>query len=735
MEFEEQYDAATLERRWAKWWVDRKIYQADPAAPAPRFSIVIPPPSVNGSLHIGHMLEHSIIDATVRWRRMRGHNTMWLPGTDHAGSATQLLVERMLISEGTSRKQLGRVEFEKRVWLWKEKYGARITDQMKQIGDSVDWSREKFTLSAELSRAVSEAFVRLYERGLIYRSSSLVNWCPRCQTAISDLETVHEEAQGSLWLIRYPVAGIDRFLTVTAKRPETIFGDTAVAIHPEDERYFDLHGKSLKVPLTNREINIVLDECTDPAFGSGVVKVTPAHDRHDFEMGKRYNLPSMRVIDEEARMSPDSGAYAGMDRFAARKQIVAELESQGLMAEIVPNAVAIDRCDRCRTIVEPLVSAQWFVRTKPMAEKALAAVDDGRIRFTPEEWANTYVRSMESISDWCISRQLWWGHRVPAWHCQNCLKISVARAMPEVCSLCGEGPLEQDPDVLDTWFSAGLWPFSSLGWPEETRDQEAYYPTSLLITGLELLSFWVAPMIMLALELTGREPFREIHIHGLVRDANRDKMSKTRGNVVDPLDITSRFGTDALRLSLTMGVVSGTDVVFSDDKLTGARKFVDKVWNAARLIFINMERSAVEPPPALERGSLEAVEDRWIFSRLQQTADIVNHAFENYRYHEAAEELWRFFGNDVCERYWEIKKLRLEESTGLTNDWRNLLAVFSAALRMLHPLMPFITEELWHRLGREDSISLQPYPVAFPVDERAEQGRPLPHDHRLGPFV
>jgi valyl-tRNA synthetase len=721
MDIEERYDPAKLEPRWAKWWVENKMYHADSSAPEPRFSIVIPPPSVNGSLHIGHMLEHSIMDATVRWRRMRGYNTMWLPGTDHAGIATQLLVERMLASEGTSRKELGRAEFENRVWQWKEKYGARITDQMKQIGDSVDWSREKFTLSPELSRAVSEAFVRLYERGLIYRSASMVNWCPRCQTAISDLETVREETQGSLWHIRCPVAGTGRFLTVSTTRPETMLGVTAIAIHPQDERYFDLHGKTVKAPLTNREIGIVLDEWTDTAFGSGAVKVTPAHDAHDFEVGKRHNLPSIRVIDDQARMSGESGPYAGMDRFAARKQIIADLEAQGLMAEIAPHATSIDRCDRCKTIVEPLVSTQWFVRTKPLAEKALAAVHDGRIRFTPDEWTDSCVRSLESIGDWCISRQLWWGHRIPAWHCPNCLKDTVARVAPEVCSICGQGPLEQDRDVLDTWFSAGLWPFSTLGWPEETEDLKAYYPTSLLITGVEILFFWVARMIMLGLELTGRQPFRAIHIHGLVRDANRDKMSKTKGNVVDPLDITSRFGTDALRVSLTMGVVSGADVVFSEDNLTAARKFVDKVWNAARLLFIAMKRSAVEPPPVLERGRLETVEDRWIFSELQKTADTVDRAFENHLYHEAAEELCRFFGHDVCERYLEIKKLRLAENSGLTNDWRNVLAVFSAALRMLHPLMPFITEELWHRLGREDSISLQPYPAGFPVDEDAER--------------
>ena len=598
MDIEERYEPHKLEPRWAKWWVESNIYNADPSCPRPRFSIVIPPPSVNGSLHIGHMLEHAIIDATVRWRRMRGYNTLWLPGTDHAGIATQLLVERMLASAGTSREELGREEFENRVWQWKDKYGARITEQMKQIGDSVDWSREKFTLSPELSRTVTEAFVRLYDRGLIYRATSTVSWCPRCKTAISDLETVQEEPHSGL----------------------------------------------------------------------------------------RPNCPP-------------------------------------------PHTAPVARCDRCRTAIEPTVSTQWFVRSKPLAEKAVAAVEDGRIQFVPDNnWTGSYVRWTQNVRDWCISRQLWWGHRIPAWHCQNCLEITVARSTPPACSQCGNERLEQDRDVLDTWFSAALWPFSTLGWPDETEDLKAYYPTSLLITGFEILFFWVARMIMLGLELTGQPPFRAIHIHGLVRDANRDKISKTKGNVVDPLDITSRFGTDAVRVSLTMGLAPGADVLFSEDRLAAAWNFVSVIWDAARSIFPRMETARVEPPFLLERGRLETLEDRWIFSRLQKTANAVNRAIENHRYDEVVEALRRFFMHDLCERYLETKKLRLEENAGLTNDWRNLLAAFSAALRMLHPLMPFITEELWSRLGREDSISLQPYPAGFPVDEEAEREMALLKD-------
>ena len=720
MEIEKQYEPAKFEPRWANWWFESDLYRARSCDPSPRFSIVIPPPSVNGSLHMGHMLEHSIMDAVVRWRRMRGDNTLWLPGTDHAGIATQLLVERMLASEGTSRTQLGREEFENRIWQWREKYGARITDQMKQIGDSVDWSREKFTLSPELSRVVTEAFVRLYERGLIYRDNSMVNWCPRCQTAISELETKHRETPGSLWHIRCRVTGMDRFITVATTRPETMLGAAAIAINPGDERYFDLHGKTVMVPLMNREIRILLNDFVDPVVGSGAVKIAPAHDPNSFEAGMRHNLPFLQVIDRQGMMSAESGAYAGMDRFEARQQVVADLEAQGLLAKVEPHMLTIGLCDRCKTITEPLVSTEWFVRAKPLAEKALAAVRGGRIRFVPGKWTARCVRWMENIGDWCISRQLWWGHRIPAWHCHNCLEITVARSAPARCPHCGKGPLEQDSDVLDTWFSAGLWPFATLGWPDETADLKAHDPTSLLITGFEILFFWVARMIMLGLELTGQEPFRVVHIHGLVRDANGDKMSKTQGNVVDPLDITKRFGTDAVRVSLTMGVASGDDIIFGEDKLAAARDFVDKVWNAARLLFLYMEAAAVQPPAVLERGRLETVEDRWIFTQLQKTTEAVTLAFENHRYDEVAETLQGFFCGKVCDVYLEIKHRRLRGVTGLTNDWRNLLAVFSAALRLLHPLMPFITEELWHRLGREDSISLQPYPADFPVDEDAE---------------
>jgi valyl-tRNA synthetase len=718
MEIEKIYEPRKFEPRWAQWWVETGLYNANPNSPGPPFSIVIPPPNVTGSLHMGHMLEHTIIDAAVRWHRMRGDNTLWVPGVDHAGIATQLLVERMLSQQGCTRQQLGREEFLKRVWEWKEKYGNRITEQMVQIGDSVDWSRAAFTLSPQLSRAVIEAFVTLYERGLIYRGAYMVNWCPRCHTAISDLETVHEDTEGSLWHIRYPVTGTDRFLTVATTRPETMLGDTAVAVNPQDSRYFDLHGHTVTLPLMNREIPIILDELADPAFGSGAVKVTPAHDPNDFEVGKRHNLPRVQVIDGEGRMTEDAGTYARLDRFDARKRIVKDLEELGLLEKVEAHKLAIGRCQRCQTIIEPLVSTQWFVKAKPLAEKALKAVEDGSLRFAPENWNATYFNWMNNIRDWCISRQLWWGHRIPAWHCTDCKHITVARSAPPSCPNCGSGALEQDPDVLDTWFSSGLWPFSTLGWPDQTKDLATYYPTSLMISGFDILFFWVARMIMMGIELTGEVPFREVHLHGLVRAADRQKMSKTKGNVIDPLEATAEYGTDALRISLIIGVASGTDIVYTQDKLTSARSFANKIWNASRLIFLNMEKSGVEPQVP-EQGSLETLEDRWIFSELHRAAESVNRAFENHRYHEVAETLWHFFWNDLCDWYLEMKKLRLAENTGLTNDWRNLLYVFSSALKLMHPVMPFITEELWQRLGQTTSISLQPYPQAGAVDESA----------------
>jgi valyl-tRNA synthetase len=591
---------------------------------------------------------------------------------------------------------------------------------MKRIGDSCDWSRERFTLSPELSRAVTEAFVRLYEGGLIYRGTYMVNWCPRCNTALSDLEVKHDDVNGSLWHIRYPLKDGSRYLVVATTRPETMLGDTAVAVNPKDPRYSDLAGKSVILPLMNREIPIIFDELAVPEFGTGVVKVTPAHDPNDLEAGKRHNLPHVRVIGEDALMTAEAGPYAGLDRFEARKRVVADLEKLGALEKIDPHVLPIGKCDRCGTIVEPLVSTQWFVRAKPMAAKAMAAVRDGRIRFVPDNWEKTFFNWMENIRDWCISRQLWWGHRIPAWHCADCREITVARETPDKCSHCGSSRLEQDPDVLDTWFSSSLWPFSTLGWPADTKDLRTYYPTSLMITGFDILFFWASRMMMMGLELTGDVPFREVHIHGLVRDPEKQKMSKTKGNVVDPMDSNDKFGTDAVRLSLMMAAAPGTDIVYTEERLTATRQFANKIWNAARGVLMNMQTAGIAPSLS-EPGTAERLEDRWIFSRLHRTAESVNRALAQHRYNEVATELWQFSWHDFCDWYLEIKKLRFAPNSGLTNDWRNLLSVFGAFLRMLHPIMPFITEELWHRFGQTESIALAPYPQAGTADETAER--------------
>jgi valyl-tRNA synthetase len=737
MQLEKVYEPQRFEPHWAQWWIDAGIFRAPGAGAGRPFSLVIPPPNVTGSLHIGHMLEHTEIDVTIRWRRMRGDNTLWLPGTDHAGIATQMLVERKLASEGISRRDIGRVEFEKRVWEWKERYGGTIKAQMIRLGASCDWSRERFTLDPGLSRAVREVFVRLYEKGLIYRGEYMVNWCPRCQTALSDLEVTHDPKPGNLWHIRYPVNGMDRTLVVATTRPETMLGDTAVAVNPKDPRYLDLHGATVRLPLMNRDIPVIADEVADPEFGTGVVKVTPAHDLNDFEAGRRHDLPKIQVIGNTGQMTPAAGAYAGLDRMEARERVVRDLDALGAIEKIEPYELSLGRCQRCKTPVEPLISTQWFVKAKPLAEPAIKAVEEGRIRFTPENVTKTYYEWMYNIRDWCISRQLWWGHRIPAWYCRDCGEIVVSRTDPTACQ-CGSGRLEQDPDVLDTWFSSGLWPFSTLGWPDRTEDLKTYYPTSLMITGFDILFFWVARMIMLGIECTGDVPFREVYIHALVRDAERQKMSKTKGNVVDPLEVTEKYGTDAVRMAFLRAAAPGTDIVFTDERMESARNFANKIWNAARLIFMNMERSGVEAWAPADGGALlpefsspglaAPLEDRWIFSRLNQCAELMGRAIGRYRFHEAAELAWQFFWHEFCDWYLEIKKLRFAPGSGLNADWRNLLTIFEAALRLLHPIMPFLTEELWQRLmanaaRRPASIAVASYPAYDPVaaDHAAER--------------
>ena len=653
----------------AREWVEKRLFQAAADSDQPMFSLVIPPPNVTGSLHMGHMLEHTEIDILIRWKRMQGMNTLWLPGTDHAGIATQMVVERHLIEQGLDRRKLGREAFEKKVWEWKAQSGDTIKKQMVRLGTSCDWSRERFTLDPGLSSAVREVFVRLYEKDLIYRGNYIVNWCPRCQTAISDLEVVHDEHLGNLFHIRYPVvgagdAGSKEWVVVATTRPETMLGDTAVAVNPGDKRYRKFHGRMARLPLMNRDIPFITDELADPAFGTGVVKVTPAHDANDFQAGLRNNLPQIDVMDESGKMNANAGVYRGLDRFEARRRVLADLQEQGLLEKIEPHTHALGRCQRCKTIVEPRLSTQWFVKVKPLAEHAIRAVEDGRTRFVPDNWTKIYFDWMHNIHDWCISRQLWWGHRIPAWYCEGCSRVIVTREEPSRCPHCKGDRLEQDNDVLDTWFSSALWPFSTLGWPERTRDLEAFYPTSLMITGFDILFFWVARMMIMGVEFMGEVPFRTVYIHSLVRDAERQKMSKTRGNVVDPLEVTEKYGTDAVRFTLAIMAAPGTDVALSEDRMASYRAFANKIWNAARFLFMSLEKSGAEPwtppedgicRPLADAGGQMSLEDRWIFSRLNRIAGEIGTAWEAFRFHEAAHVIYHFFWHEFCDWYLELK--------------------------------------------------------------------------------
>ena len=728
-EIPKAYEPQELEQRWAKVWVEQELFRADADASGPVFSIVIPPPNVTGSLHIGHMLEHTEIDILTRWRRMTGYNTLFLPGTDHAAISTQRVVVRMLHAKGVDYRTLGREKFLEEVWKWKAEAGGTIARQMMQIGESCDWSRERFTLSPELSRAVTEVFVRLYEDGLIYRGHYIVNWCPQCLTALSDLEVVHQERQGHLWHIRYPLTGGRGHIVVATTRPETMLGDTAVAVHPEDERYRAWIGMTVRLPLMNREIPIIADSAVDREFGTGAVKVTPAHDPNDFEMGRRHSLPEVDVMTGDAKMSAAAGPYAGMDRYAARKKVVADLEAQGLLERVEPHSHAVGTCDRCGTVVEPRASTQWFVKMKPLAEPAIAAVERGDIEIVPEQWRKVYFEWMRNIRDWCISRQLWWGHRIPAWHCGKCKEIIVARTAPEKCSRCGTARPAQDPDTLETWFSSALWPFSTMGWPVETQDFKTYYPTSLLITGYDILFFWVARMIMMGLRFTGRVPFRRVSLHSLVRTAEGHKMSKTKGTGLDPIELNQKFGTDAMRFTLASMAAPGTDIILSEDRILSYRAFANKIWNAARFLFLNLDKFEASTGITLEAlaapeiragapyasGGESALADRWMFSRLAAVTGQINDALEHFRFHEAAHAAYHFFWDDFCDWYIEWLKplLQSEDRARAAAAWKNLFAVFEASLKLLHPFMPFITEELWHRLPQREgvkSIALEVFP-------------------------
>jgi valyl-tRNA synthetase len=748
-ELSKSYEPGAIETRWAEYWIKEKLFSV-PTPPEgetrPVFTLLLPPPNVTGRLHMGHMLNQTQMDIIVRWHRMRGFITLWLPGTDHAGIATQMMVERQLAKEGKKRRDLGREKFIERVWEWKKLYGGAILDQMKRLGASVDWDREYFTMDENLSRAVREVFVRLYEEGLIYRGKYIVNWCPRCETAISDLEVKHEEVAGKLWEIRYPIVGAkpgsNEFITVATTRPETMLGDTAVAVNPKDERYTHLHGKKALLPLMNREIPIITDELAQPEFGTGAVKVTPAHDPNDFQAGKRHNLPQIDVMDEHAHMNQNAGRFAGLDRYEARKMVLVDLQAGGFLVAEKDYTLSLGKCDRCGTVVEPRLSEQWFIKIQPLAEKAIEAVESGEITIVPENYKQIYLNWMNNIYDWCISRQLWWGHRIPAWTCEACKEVIVSREAPLKCTKCGGAKLEQVSDVLDTWFSSGLLPFTTLGWPEKTRDQAVFYPTTLLITAYEILFFWVARMIMFGCHfMQGHEqdaaiknasgwaekkndsvPFRQVYIHALVRDADRQKMSKTKGNVIDPLEIIERFGTDATRFTLAAMAAPGTDIAFSESRTEGYRAFANKIWNAARFMFMNVERvEAGLQPRGIAAFRPDTLEDRWILSRFNRVTAELNDALDAYRFHEAANRIYDFFWGEFCDWYLELIKPRLNFEEGADKTRAvlacgNLVDLFDASLRLLHPVMPFITEEIWQAMyeGRPPlkSIALAAYPQA-----------------------
>ncbi|HTT19591.1 MAG TPA: valine--tRNA ligase [Candidatus Sulfotelmatobacter sp.] len=752
-ELPKAYEPGAIEKRWADYWIQEKLFSVPTPPPGetrPVFTLLLPPPNVTGRLHMGHMLNQTQMDIIVRWHRMRGFITLWLPGTDHAGIATQMMVEKQLEKEGKKRREMGREKFVERVWEWKREYGGAILDQMKRLGASVDWDREYFTMDDNLSHAVREVFVRLYEEGLIYRGNYIVNWCPWHGTAISDLEVKHEEVAGKLWEVRYPIIGTSEFITVATTRPETILGDTAIAVNAKDERYTHLHGKKALVPLMNREIPIITDELAQPEFGTGAVKVTPAHDPNDFEAGKRHDLPEINVMDEHAHMNQNAGSYAGLDRFEARKRVLHDLREQGFLVAEKDYKLAIGKCDRCGTIIEPRLSEQWFVKIKPLADRAREAVESGEITIVPENYRTIYLNWMNNIHDWCVSRQLWWGHRIPAWTCGSCKEVIVAREAPANCPKCGGTKLEQVPDVLDTWFSSGLLPFTTLGWPEKTRDQAVFYPTTLLITAYEILFFWVARMIMFGCHfMQGHQqdaaikkasgwaekkndsvPFREVYIHALVRDAERQKMSKTKGNVVDPLHVIERFGTDATRFTLAAMAAPGTDIAFSENRTEGYRAFANKIWNAARFMFMNVDRvepglrpgggRGVRPYTGVAGFQAASLEDRWILSRFNRVAANVNDALATYRFHEAANSIYDFFWGEFCDWYLELIKPRLNsegaDKSAAKIACTNLVNLFDASLRLLHPVMPFISEEIWQTIYEHKpelkSIALAPYPQA-----------------------
>lgn len=712
-ELSKTYEPAQVEGKWYEYWMEKGYFRArtDPAKKP--YTIMMPPPNITGQLHMGHALDNTLQDILIRWRRMQGYSALWLPGTDHASIATEVkVVEHVQETEGKTKEELGRDEFLKRAWAWKDEYGGRITNQLKKLGSSCDWSRERFTMDEGCTKAVREVFVRLYERGLIYQGDYIVNWCPDCMTTLSDVEVEYEDKAGKFWYLRYPVKGSAESVVVATTRPETMLGDTAVAVHPEDERYKHLIGKTLILPVAGREIPVVGDAYVDQEFGTGCVKVTPAHDPNDFEIGVRHNLPRIKVIDDNATMTREAGKYAGMDRYECRQELVKELEALGVLVRAEDHSHSVGQCYRCGTVIEPLISRQWFVKMKPLAEPAIEAVYRGDTKFVPDQFTKTYLMWMENIRDWCISRQLWWGHRIPVWYCQDCGEMIVSRENPTGCSACHSTRLKQDEDVLDTWFSSALWPFSTLGWPQETDDLQYFYPTDVLVTGRDIIFFWVARMIFSGISQTGKTPFHTVFIHGLVRDSEGRKMSKSLGNGVDPLEVIEQFGSDTLRFTLITGNAPGNDMRWRQEKVEASRNFANKIWNASRFVLMNL---GDEDFSGLNPAELKfELADRWIISRLNRTIAQVDANLEKYLFGEAGAALYDYIWSEFCDWYIELIKPRLYQEIDPVAKRTALYvvtAVLEKTLRLLHPFMPFLTEEIWQVLPHEgESIMTAAWP-------------------------
>ncbi|MDY3766222.1 MAG: valine--tRNA ligase [Lachnospiraceae bacterium] len=710
-ELAKTYDPKGIEERLYEKWMNKKYFHAEVNKDKKPFTIVMPPPNVTGQLHMGHALDETMQDILIRFKRMQGYEALWQPGTDHAAIATEVKVIQKLKEQGIDKDEIGREEFLKHAWAWKEEYGGKIINQLKKLGASADWDRERFTMDEGCSKAVTEVFVRLYEKGYIYKGSRIINWCPVCQTSISDAEVEHEDQYGFFWHINYPIVGEEgKFVEIATTRPETLLGDTAVAVNPEDERYQHLIGKMLKLPLTDREIPVIADSYVDKEFGTGCVKITPAHDPNDFEVGKRHNLPEINIMNDDATINELGGKYAGMDRYEARKEIVKDLEELGLLVKVVPHSHSVGTHDRCKTTVEPMIKQQWFVKMDELAKPAIEALKNKTLNFVPERFDKIYLHWLENIHDWCISRQLWWGHRIPAYYCQECGEIVVAREEPKVCPKCGCTHLKQDEDTLDTWFSSALWPFSTLGWPDKTEEMEYFYPTDVLVTGYDIIFFWVIRMVFSALEQTGEVPFHHVLIHGLVRDSKGRKMSKSLGNGIDPLEVIDKYGADALRLTLITGNAPGNDMRFYWERVEASRNFANKVWNASRFIMMNLEKAEV--PAEMNLDELIGA-DKWILSKVNHLAKEVTENMDKYELGIAVQKVYDFIWEEFCDWYIEMVKPRLYNDADTTKAaalW-TLKTVLTNALKLLHPYMPFITEEIFCTLqSEEESIMISKWP-------------------------